>query len=326
MSRPPTPALIRGPEFMESNFDILVHRYLESLHIRNYSERTIEVYEGYLRIFRQYLEGQKIDDLTAVTEMNLTAYQRELFYRPTYKGTARTPTALNRALIVVKGLYRFLKAEGVVVRDPSMAIELSRRPQELPRNILTPKEAKKIVEQPDTATLIGYRDRTMLEVLYSTGLRKNELRKLKVEDVKLDEGLLFVRQGKGGKDRVVPLGQMACKYLENYIKAVRPEVMRGKEHAELFLSSWGRPIGEGTVRWVVEKYAKLSGVKKHVTCHLWRHTCATHLVQNRANLRHVQQMLGHRSLATTERYLSLTITDLKEAHSKCHPRELEKRV
>lgn len=308
---------------MDTHFEVLTNRYMESLRIRNFSERTIEVNEGYLRTFFQYLEGRKMTDLTAVTETDLTAYQRELFYRPTYKGTARTPTSLNRALIAVKGLYRFLKAEGVVVRDPSVAVELARRPEELPRNILTPKEAKKIIERPDIATRIGYRDRTMLEVLYSTGLRKNELRKLKVEDVKLEEGLLFVRQGKGGKDRVVPLGRLACKFLENYIKAIRPEVLRDKQYPELFLSSWGRPIGEGTVRWVVEKYAKLSGVKKHVTCHLWRHTCATHLVQNRANLRHVQQMLGHRSLATTERYLSLTITDLKEAHARFHPREKE---
>jgi integrase/recombinase XerD len=179
----------------------------------------------------------------------------------------------------------------------------------------------------DTGTLLGYRDRTILEVLYATGLRKGELMNLTLGDVNLEEELLRINAGKGGRDRVTPLSQVACSYLESYINGVRPELLLGHpEHTDrLFISLRARPMGRNTIGDVVEKYARIARVKKHVTCHLWRHTCATHLLQNQANLRHVQEILGHRSLATTERYLRVTITDLKEAHRKFHPREKDRR-
>jgi site-specific recombinase XerC len=146
------------------------------------------------------------------------------------------------------------------------------------------------------------------------------------DDVNLDEELLRVNKGKGGKDRVVPLSGIACQYLENYIKAVRPELAKGRPSEKLFISIRdGLPIGRHGVARLLAKYTRKLWLKKHVTCHLWRHSCATHLLKNNANLRHVQQILGHKSLATTERYLRLTITDLKEAHRKFHPREQQQR-
>jgi len=144
---------------------------------------------------------------------------------------------------------------------------------------------------------------------------------LVLDDVNLEEELLRINGGKGAKDRVVPLSRVACSFLESYIKGVRNELLGKKTSNRLFVSMRGNPIARNSLGAVVEKYARLARVKKHVTCHLWRHTCATHLLKNKANLRHVQEILGHRSLATTERYLSLTITDLKEAHRRCHPRE-----
>ena len=135
-----------------------------------------------------------------------------------------------------------------------------------------------------------------------------------------------MNHGKGGKDRVVPLSGIACQYLENYIKAVRPELAKGRQTDKLFISIRdGLPIGRHGVERLLAKYVRKLRLKKHVTCHLWRHSCATHLLKNNANLRHVQQILGHASLATTERYLRLTITDLKEAHRKFHPREQQQR-
>jgi integrase/recombinase XerD len=148
--------------------------------------------------------------------------------------------------------------------------------------------------------------------------------------VNLDEELLRVNEGKGGKDRVVPLSRIACSMIETYLKAVRPQLVpktgRGARGCDrLFVSNRGQKLDRNTVGLLVKRHAKLAGVKKHVTCHVWRHTCATHLLKNNANLRHVQALLGHASLATTERYLRLTITDLKEAHRRFHPREKEMR-
>jgi integrase/recombinase XerD len=144
---------------------------------------------------------------------------------------------------------------------------------------------------------------------------------LTLADVNLDEELLRINGGKGAKDRVVPLTAVAVSFLESYVNAIRPKLLGPRVSDRLFLSLRGRPIARNTLGGVVERSARLARVKKHVTCHLWRHSCATHLLQRKANLRHVQEILGHRSLATTERYLHLTITELKEAHRKHHPRE-----
>ena len=137
-----------------------------------------------------------------------------------------------------------------------------------------------------------------------------------------------VNGGKGAEDRVVPLTAVACSFLESYPNTIRPQLLGNKTSpapAGLFLSQRGLPIARNTLGGIVEKYARLARIKKRVTCHLWRHSCATHLLQNKANLRHVQEILGHRSLATTERYLQLTITELKAAHVTCHPRERDHR-
>jgi integrase/recombinase XerD len=274
-----------------------------------------------LRQFLAFLRSVNVTDAQAITTGTLTDFQRDLFYTPTSRGTARSISHQNHALCVIKGFFRFLKQEGYLAINPAEALALAREPQTLPRQVLTPQEARKILETPDTGCLLGYRDRTILEVFYATGIRKSELRQLTVANVNLEEELLRINGGKGAKDRVVPLTRLACSFLENYIKAVRPELLRGKVTDRLFISARALPIGTNTVGDLVTKYAKQAGVKKHVTCHVWRHTCATHLVKNKANLRHVQEMLGHRQLSTTERYLHLTIADLKEAHRKFHPRE-----
>ena len=306
--------------------ELLAARYRGHLELHNYSPRTVAAYAHCLRQFIAFLKGCGITEASSITAAVLGGFQRWLFYEPTWKGTARTAASSNRVLTVARGFCRFLHQEGYLSCDPGKGLEYAREPDALPRNVLTPEEARRIVEAPDTATVLGYRDRTILEVLYATGLRKQELMNLTVGDVNLEEELLRINSGKGGRDRVTPLSQVACSFLETYIHGVRPELLFGHpEHTDrLFISLRGRPMGRNTVGGVVEKYARLAKVKKHVTCHLWRHTCATHLLQNQANLRHVQEILGHRSLATTERYLRVTITDLKEAHRKFHPREKDR--
>jgi integrase/recombinase XerD len=301
--------------------DLLIERYRSYLELRNYSKTTIEGQLGSIKLLRRFLEETHQSELTAVTTEALHEFQRWHFYRPTFHGTIRGIPYQNRVLTAVKGLFKFLREETLIASDPAAALDYGKEPETLPRNILTPAEARKIIETPDTGTPLGYRDRTILEVLYSTGIRKNELMNLALADVNLDEELLRINGGKGAKDRVVPLTQVACSFLESYIKGIRPQLLGLKTTNRLFLSRRGLPIARNTLGHLVEKCARLAKIKKPVTCHLWRHSCATHLLKNKANLRHVQEILGHRSLATTERYLHLTITDLKEAHRKCHPRE-----
>jgi integrase/recombinase XerD len=303
------------------NFDELLTKFLGYLQIRNYSPRTVSDYGYNLGSFFRFLEQKAIADVQGITTATLTDFQRWFYYQPTKRGQARGVVNQNLVLATVKSFFRFLKNEGYIHGNPAEAVEYAREPRSLPRNVLTPKEANRIIDSIDTTTALGYRDRTILEVFYATGVRNQELRNLIVADANLEEELLRVNGGKGGHDRVVPLSRVACQFLETYLKGIRPQLVGGKATDKLFVSFRGNPIDGHTVGDVVKKYARLASVKKHVTPHVWRHTCATHLVKNEANLRHVQDILGHRSLHTTERYLSLTITDLKEAHRKFHPRE-----
>jgi integrase/recombinase XerD len=301
--------------------DELLHRFQSDLQIRNYSARTVSDYGYNLGLLFQFLEQRQIRDIAGLTAATLADFQRWIYYQPTKQGTPRGVVNQNGILAAVKSLCRFLKVEGYLAVNPAEGIEYARQPHTLPRNVLTPQEAKRIIETVDTTTVLGYRDRTILEVLYATGIRNEELRNLTVADVNLDEGLLRVNHGKGGKDRVTPLGQIASRFMETYLKGIRPQLLGDRQTDRLFLSFRGNPLDGHSVGDLVKQHARRAGVKKHVTPHVWRHTCATHMVKNNANLRHVQDLLGHGSLATTERYLSLTITDLKAAHARFHPRE-----
>lgn len=304
--------------------DILDHwseRYRQRLQILNHAEESWKVTRSVLNQFKRFLVELNQNDLRKLTADLLQEYQQWLFHQPTWLGRVRTASGQNRSLRIIRGFCRFLYEEGVLIHDPGKNLRYAREPKLLPRNILTPQEARRIIEATDINTVIGYRDRTILEVLYSTGIRKNELRNLALPDVNLEEGLVRINDGKGARDRVVPLTDVAIRCLETYIKGVRPRLLNRHTSNQLFLSLYGRPISKGSIEYLMVKYGRLSKVKKHVTCHTWRHTCATHLVKNKANLRHVQVLLGHRELSTTERYLHLTITDLKAAHRKYHPRE-----
>lgn len=306
-----------------ANFAVLLDRHQQRLQLLNFAPQSVRTAVGSLRQFKRYLDEAQITDLQAVSAATVHDFFAWLLVQPSHRGTTRTPGTQNRMLSSLKGFFAFLAEENYLARNPVKDVRYAREPDYLPRNVLTVPESRKIMQQPDLETVTGYRDRTLLEVLYATGIRKSELMNLTVENVNIEDGVLRINGGKGAKDRVVPLTKLACSFLENYIKGVRPELLGQAQTNRLFLSLRRRPFSKNSLAAAIEKYAKLAGVKKHVTCHLWRHTCATHLVQNKANLRHVQEIMGHRLLTTTERYLHLTIADLKEAHRKHHPREAD---
>jgi integrase/recombinase XerD len=305
----------------ERTIEEYIRLYLLNLQLRNCSIRTIETYGYNLGFLVRFLEEKKIASIKEITTPVLSEFREWFFYLPTKRGTARGVRDQNTVLSGVKGFCGFLESEEHLTTNPSEGIEFAKEPRRLPKNILTPKEAKKIIESVDISHPRGYRDRTILEVFYATGIRKNELRHLRLNDVNLEEEILKVNCGKGGYDRVIPLSRVACRFLETYIKGIRPQLLCGRNTDFLFLSWRGKQIDPRTLTDIVKNHAKLAKVNKNVTCHLWRHTTATHLLKNEAKLRHVQAILGHRSLATTEKYLHLTITDLKQAHKRYHPRE-----
>lgn len=221
----------------------------------------------------------------------------------------------------LKSFFRFLLKSNYILYDPTQEIELPKRKKNLPKDIMTKKEVFRLLSKPDPDTPLGLRDRAIMEVLYSTGIRSSELRTLTVYDIDYLNGDLRVVKGKNAKDRVIPIGEIAGNYVEEYIKHARPELTQDSGEKTLFLTKNGRPINHSNLIWIIKKYVKKAKLKKNITTHSFRHTCATHLLKNRAPIRHIQEILGHYSLETTQIYTRVEVSDLKKVHARCHPRE-----
>jgi len=305
------------------SLDSLVQEFLKSLKVRNLSDTHIRGVAWRLGKFLLYLAGREITEITGITKEVVVTFQIEQYERINQKGQPNSVGHQNQMLSAVKQFTSYLKEYDYLVSDPAKDMRYAKTPKSLPRGILTPTEARKILHAPDTTCVIGYRDRTILEILYTSAIRKDELIGLTLTDVDYNDGFLRV-VGKGNKERMVPLGRIACRYLENYIKSVRPELIRDPYEKTLFLSGRGRPFSKNVVWHLVKKHAKTAKIVKNVHPHTFRHTCATQMLRNKAHIRAVQELLGHESLDSTQVYTHVTITDLKEIHASCHPREKDK--
>jgi integrase/recombinase XerD len=297
-----------------TNWDYF-EKYLEHFKLQGYSYRSQESYRRNLDRLYRYLEarGKKIRDLTRA---DLQEYQSELYYQE-YRGKPLSAKTQSLNISVIRMFFKYLAAENLILTDPAATLELPKEPKRLPRTILTAKEAQKILEAVDTKTAKGIRNRAMLEVFYSSGIRVDELIHLSITAINLEEGFLTVEKGKGDRERVVPLGKIACHWVKEYLEKARPKI----EIVTLFLSlSSGKPLTRSVIAEISGQSALKAGIKKRITPHTWRHTCATLMLKGRADIRYVQELLGHASLKTTQIYTKVTIQDLKKVHSRCHPR------
>ncbi len=307
-----------------NNFKTLAKEYIQSLKVLNRSDITIKELDRKLGKFFEYLAQHDITQIDQVTKDIISNWQIELYQHINNKGKPNGIPHQNKMMAAVKQFFKFLKERDYIVSDPAKDIQYAKEPKTLPKSIFTPSEARKIIHTPDTKCVFGYRDRTILEVLYSTAIRNSELCKLTIDDVDYNDGLLRINQGKGKKDRMVPLGKISCRYLENYIKSVRPELIKDPYNNGLFLTSRGNNMNSDTLWRLVKKYARKARIKKNVHPHTFRHTCATAMLKNKANIRIIQELLGHAFLNATQIYTHVSITDLKMIHKQCHPREKDK--
>ena len=298
--------------------------FIRARKTEGFSPETVKHTKWRLERFLEYLDDHGITAVDEITSELVRAYQVDNYQRAGARGGTYSVPYMNSLLAAVKGFTEFLRNREYIVADPGQKVPYAKQPDRLPRSVLTTSEAKKILKAPDTGTVLGYRDRTILEVLYSSGIRKKELGNLTLADVDLEEGILRINRGKGAKDRVVPVGKVACRYLENYLKNIRPELSNGSDIGYLFLTARGTKFSKNVLWEMVKKYAKQVNIKKNVHPHTFRHSCATGMLRNKADLHTLQQLLGHASLSSTQVYVHMTITDLKEVHRKCHPREKEK--
>lgn len=307
----------------KARWPVLKARYLEHLKVQNYAPRTLESLEAHVRFFLEYLEKEtRIEDLCELGHEDMTAYQTWLYFAETRRGKEK-PLCLNTQgarLSAVQGFFRHLFKQGVLFHDPAASLEKPKHHTPLPRGILSDAHVLALLKAPDVQTSLGLRDRAILEMLYATGIRNEELRSLKLQDVDRETGQVRVT-GKGTKDRVVPVGRIALNWLTLYLQQARPGLVNGCDHGLLFVSKNGRKLTTLSLIDVVKKYARKAGLPEAVTPHGLRHTCATHLLRAGADIRHIQVLLGHSSLATTQIYTHVDITDLKKVHRMYHPRE-----
>jgi integrase/recombinase XerD len=298
-------------------------RFGEHLKSQGFGELSIPDYLRNVGMFLEYLRSAGIEKLTEVDRKLMSDYQLELSFQ-THKGKGLSHSTQRKRLTCVRQFFQYLLKEDAVLQDPTAELAFPPLNDQLPRDILTKREIGELLSEADPESVLGLRDRAMLEVLYSTGIRVSELAGLKLEDLDLRNAELRVF-GKGKKERIVPLGEVVREYLERYLKRSRA-ILAGPEERSLFVSNRGRRFYYSNISFIVRNYGKRAGIKKHVSPHGLRHTCATHLLQGRADIRQIQRILGHVSIATTQRYTRVEITDLKKVLRRCHPRELRQIV
>ena len=294
--------------------------YLNHLKMLGRSYHTVRNARYTLRHFADFLETESVDRIEDLSPDILSEYQQELYFCLTAKGRPLTLRTQALRLSIVKGFTRFLKDQDYLIVDPGQALRLPKKPKRLPRVILSAKEVKKLFSACDMRTNRGYRNRIILELLYDTAIRRAEVANIRLADLDLNAGYILIH-GKGDKDRVVPLSQRVCGLVQNYLLMVRHDFVSKEDPGHLILNRWGRKMDPNAVWAVVKRCAHLAGIKKNATTHTFRHTCATHMLKNGAPVRHLQEMLGHESLESTQVYTHVTINDLKQIHAKYHPSE-----
>lgn len=295
-------------------------RFEEYLLMLGFSPRTTEGYTRELEHLMSFLSERGLTKLAEVTKDSLLAYRTHIFYG-THRGKRVGLGAQANKLKAVKAFFRFLTEQDYLLVDPAKDLPLPKEPKKLPSQLATEAEVEQLLLAPDIGDTLGLRDRAMLELLYATALRNMELRRLEIDSVDLSRGELFIANGKGNKSRRLPVGEEALAWIETYLLKARPVLARAHSGKTLFLSCRGHMLDRANLAKIVKGYVRASGLEKRVTPHDLRHACVTHMLKRGASVRHIQLILGHAGLNSTQRYLKLEISDLHRALSQYHPRE-----
>jgi integrase/recombinase XerD len=323
-------------ESQRQRLKLLAERFSEWLEAINYSPKTRVNYTRDVKSFLTWLsENTSINSIVEVTPAQLQQYQIWLYNferhddnnEATKEKEAKrlsVGTQANR-LAAVRKFFSWLLSEQQIAYNPATGLQLPKQPQRLPRGILTRAEARRLIEAAPIKKPRDIRDRAILETLYATGIRRAELLALTIYDADLQTATLRIEHGKGNTKRVVPLTQSAIASLKLYLEEARALFAHEAGQVRLFVSTRsGGPLDDDDIVRIVAKAANRAGIRKHITPHTLRHTCATHLLKGRADIRQIQKLLGHRRLSSIEVYTRVELTDLHEVIARCHPRERRK--
>lgn len=299
----------------------LLAGFLEHESDRRFSPCTLRNHRCILTVLIAWLAERNVKTVAQLRQDHLEAWLRHLNAHRTRRGQPLQSQSLNLHILGARQFLRFLAVRGFVPEGLQAALQRVKAPNLLPQSALTHAQMRTLLAEIPTGTSEGFRNRAMLELLYSSGLRASELLGLHVRDLDLVHATVMVT-GKGRKQRVVPVGRTALRCLESYLKAVRPFMVMAMDEQALFLDRWGRKLSYNAFWRIVKTCSERTDIEKiHVTAHTFRRSCATELLRGGANMYHVKDLLGHESLNTLKHYAKLTIVDLKETHERCHPRE-----
>lgn len=276
------------------------------------TKNTLESYQRDIRQFLQFLTKNKIDSLEQVNRSVIVMYLGHL------KSKGYASSTVSRNIASLRSFFNFLAQENITPDNPALQLESPRIEKKLPR-VLTLKEVDQLLSQPPLNTANGLRDKAMLELLYASGIRVSELVSLNTADFNQEVGFLRCR-GKGMKERIVPVGSTAISFVRQYLKQGRVKLVKTSDEKSLFVNHHGRRLTRQGFWKILKKYAGNAGIPGEITPHTLRHSFATHLLENGADLRSVQEMLGHSDISTTQIYTHITRRKIREVYDKTHPR------
>ena len=262
----------------------------------NFSSDTVTHRRNSLGSFIAWAEVRAIEDPVEITRPVLQSYQRHLYYYRSEKGRLLTVGTQRDRLMSLRAWFRWMVRNHRILYNPASDLDLPRKEKRLPRVVLSAEESEKVLMLPDIREPLGLRDRAILETFYSTGMRRTELCHLTIYDVDRERGTVFIRLGKGKKDRVIPIGERALAWVNKYLHEVRPQLAFEPDDGFLFLTGSGEPFQPDPLTQVVRRYVEAANLGKSGACHLFRHTMATLMLENGADIRYIQQMLGHADL------------------------------
>ncbi|QQE72851.1 site-specific tyrosine recombinase XerD [Brevibacillus composti] len=293
--------------------DMLIDQFIHFLSVeKGLSPNTLESYQRDMIAYTSYLQEQGVTRIEDSTRTQIIGYLMSL------QEKGRATATLSRNMASIRAFYQFLVRDKYIEKDPSIHLETPKIEKRLPK-VLSVEEVERLLDSPPVNHPAGLRDKAMLELLYATGIRVSELVNLNVMDVNLDMG--FVKcMGKGSKERIIPLGSVAIQMVRHYLQAGRPRLVKEPGETALFLNHLGKRITRQGFWKIIKRYGLKANVKTEITPHTLRHSFATHLLENGADLRSVQEMLGHADISTTQIYTHVTRTRIKDIYAKTHPR------
>lgn len=296
-----------------------MRRFLEHRGITGSTESSLYNLERYIRDFIAWADARSVTHPEHVSQAVLERYQRHLYYYRKKDGAALSIASRRAKIVPLRSFFKWLTRAGHIPANPASELDLPKSLRRLPRHVLSVREVEHVMATADISQPIGLRDRAIMEVLYATGMRRMEIAHLQVGDIDIDQCLVLVREGKGRKDRLLPLGERALYWVQTYLDQSRPQLSWNQQEHTLFLSREGAALNQSWLSTTVAQYVKRAALGKHGGCHLFRHTMATLMLEGGADIRFIQVMLGHAEMSTTQIYTQVAIRQLQQVHASTHP-------